>query len=397
MAFISLPYASLYQEKGERYDSTNPKYRQVCAQSLLESRAEKEKLRAFFRDPFGDGSGDRFWNAEFTLDYLEIFKPEGKKRKDSPIENILHELKPARMMMDFCQAKVLPPEVTYEIVDGKRYELPGDQHSIERLFCAIHVHDLDEDYTEVSEEAFLAYMDKRINECDEIPVNIKPFLKSEAREDAQAMKALTFGRKTLDERGNKITENTHDGDRQIYSDALGSRWQAIAAKASDRDDGLRTRYGFAADIFTIAQDEDYMEETRRLFVYRQSMKDAQDRYPELAKYFEIMHARISIALHCLGAITSHHPTKLKMKPDPSVNAETARIDLGRFLPIATQASHAFCGNSDPFLKRMLLGFQMEALRWRELQPIVSKIKEQLTPYTPQYPSMHNSFQGTYQW
>lgn len=362
--------------------------RALSQASKLQAKKTEAELREFYKNPFGNHTA-RFWLAEFSLDYLRHFKPEGSKRKDRPTESILHELNPARFVKALFLSGKLPAAITYKMEDDNatgeknsvRIELPKSLQSIERLFCAIHIHDLDEDFRDSSSSHFLDYIYRRIDAESRIPPELKQQLKAEAHEDAKSMIALTFGRKTRDGKGQKIRVPTHNNDRQRYSDELEAHWPAIAAKAPDRDDGLRTRYGYSRSYFTIPQDQDYLEETRRLFMYRQALEIMQERYPELSEYFEIMNSRIDIALRCLGVITAHHPTTLNIYPDATIHPETARIDIPkRLLQKATQGLENFDGGCDPFLARMLLGFQLEAQRYPVLRNIVKQMESQLAPY-----------------
>ena len=351
-------------------------------ESAREANLAESELRAFYRK-------SKFLLAEFTLDYLQQFKPLGQRRKDKVTESILHELRPAQLIKALVESKKLPRSVTYRLEhrppnpQSLKIPLPKELQSIERLFCAIHVHDLDEDFADASLEGLRGYLYTRIDEIQNISESQKARLRKEADMDVRSMETLTFGRKVWDPKtGNEETKriSTHGNDHQLYLDALQNHWPGIAAKAPDRDDGLRTRYGFKADIFTVEQDAAYLEETRRLFMYRRSLEESMKIYPELAPYFDIMNNRLDIALRCFGVMTAHHPSTLKTHPDPTINPETARIDIKDFLEKATKGTEHMNGGVDPFLARMLWGFEQEAKRYPVLSNIVVQIRDQLTPY-----------------
>ena len=75
--------------------SQNPEqlYSMLSEASIEEAKFTEEQLLNFYRDPKGDGS-ERWWLAEFTLDYLRFFKPEGSKRKTSPLKPFFTNLGP---------------------------------------------------------------------------------------------------------------------------------------------------------------------------------------------------------------------------------------------------------------------------------------------------------------
>ena len=123
--------------------------------SVAEARSKEARLRAFYRDPYGDGS-ERWWLPEFNLDYLRTFKIEGQKRKNPVVENILHEFDPLLWMRGLFKAGILPPKITFQVVKEAHQELPLAMQPIFRLFNAITIHDLDEDFAEVNLMGYIA-------------------------------------------------------------------------------------------------------------------------------------------------------------------------------------------------------------------------------------------------
>lgn len=362
----------------------------VAQASVEEARRKINSLKQFYKDPFDDGS-ERWWLAEFCLDYLQQFKYEGTKRKDGITEDVLHEINQLFLHKSFIHApknpyyeiRVLPREVTFEMVNGKRKAIPAEARSIELLFCGAAIHDIDEDFPDSSPDSLKAYLRGRIMAEPQIPQSQKDKLNKSVDVLAQAMKNLTFGRKTRDSAGNVVKEITFDNDRNLYMDAVESLWISAAVKPPDKLDSLTSRYGHYADYFTIEKDILHLDETYRMFKIRQMLENMKDRYPELSEFFTVVNAKMSVAERCLQAMTLHHPSKLKQQPDPSVRPETAKIDVSRFLEAATRYSQ-YLEEDCKMLVRMLRSFQAEAQRHPSLQNLVTQMTNQFEPYLKKY-------------
>ena len=354
---------------------------ELSDESIEEARDKIDRLQTFYQDPYEDGS-ERWFMAEFALDYLMQFKVEGSKRKDGITEDILHEINQLLLQRSLIKAsianpdlEVIPRRITTQIVDGNEFELPYEMQSAERLFVATTLHDVDEDFHDSSPDHYRDYIKQRIAAEDSISDKDKEIMLEELEVDVQTMKLLTFGRKTRDSEGNPTKEKTYEGDRNKYMDAVEIYWAAAATKATDKLDSLTSRYGLAETYFTIEQDLLHIDETHRLFKQRQIMENMADKYPQMADYFELINAKLDVADRCLEGLTLYHPAKLALNPDAEVNPETAKIDIRRPLDKATM--HAEYLERDSWmLMRMLRGFQVEAETHPELQNVVDQMVEQ---------------------
>lgn len=348
--------------------------------SVAEAHDKISRLKSFYKDPYEDGS-ERWWMAEFALDYLMQYKTDGDKRKDGYTADIIHELNQLILQKSLVEASnhtddiVIPKRITHEIIDGEKRSIPKAKQSAERLFVATTIHDVDEDFYDSSVEEFHAYMRNRIDTEKRIPEPQRQSMYAELEADCEAMNILTFGRKTRDDDGNEVKEKTFDGDRNLYMDAVEATWATVATKATDKLDSLTSRYGLSEDYFTIEQDILHIDETHRLFKQRQILENAAERYPQLSEYFHIMTAKLNVADRCLEGLTLYHPKKLEMNPDPEVNPLTAKIDVR--VPLDEAILHSeFLPQDSWMLKRMLEGFQIEATKYPALQGLVDQMIEQ---------------------
>lgn len=353
---------------------------ELANDSLAEANDKISRLKEFYEDPYEDGS-ERWWLAEFALDYLMQYKTEDHKRKDGFTADIIHELNQLILQKSLIDASnytpnnIIPRRVTYEIVDGKKQKIPEAQQSAERLFTATTVHDVDEDFYDSSVDEFRAYMTQRIDSEKRIPQAQRQELYDALECDCQSMDTLTFGRKTKDAEGNKVRVTTFNNDRNLYMDAVESLWASVATKATDKLDSLTSRYGLSSNYFTIEQDILHIDETHRLFKQRQILENSAERYPQLANYFHLMTAKLDIADRCLEGITLYHPKKLALNPDAEVHAETAKIDIRRSLDEAILYSE-FLDQDSWMIKRMLESFQAEAQEHPTLKSIVDQMVDQ---------------------
>lgn len=350
--------------------------------SIQEARGKEVRLREFYKDPFGDGS-ERWWLAEIYLDYARLFKAEtapgrdikATKRKDKVTENILHELNPLLLFKGNLRAGILPRRVTYEIVNDQRRQIPETLQSVEALFRAETIHDLDEDFAGVSTECFRDFVYAQIFELD-LDESHKEFLKSCCDIDCKILERLTFGRKTYAENGKIITVPTFP-NLQACMDAQEEYWPAVGAKPGDRYDGLITRFGEVPDVFTIDQHLRYANDTIQMFMNNQVLERMQKRYPELEMYFDKINKRLKVSLICFHAIIMAHPLNKgngTSKSDPA----TARVDIKDLFDEASEGSEFLDVDALPF-ERMLNGYNEEEKRYPELKPLVSQIREKILP------------------
>lgn len=368
--------------------------------SLYEARHKEKIIRDFFKDPHGDGS-ERWWMAEFALDYLKLFKPEGKTRKDKHTQNILHELNPALAMMDYVRADILPKRVTYQMIDGKRVDIPKEYQSIENIFIEDWLHDTKEDYQLSTDSHFKAYMHNRVKNHPEIPAEEKASLLKRITPVKKARHSITYDYKRPTEQLNRnaaksnrpskvqtepernkqgvLTGNTiiypHRKDHTLYGRNMENHWTAFAYKILDRIEGLVTRYGIVPDYFLVEDDQQYKEETERMYMLGQSNERMMKRYPELAEYLNVTNNLMQIAYRCFAAMTLYHPRAIENSGEQDVHAETADIDVEQWIPLATSG-----GVGERFIVRMLHGFELEAQRRPSLQNITKKMRKQFSRY-----------------
>lgn len=348
--------------------------KQYAVNSIAEAQDKISRLKEFYQDPHKDGS-ERWWRAEFCLDYLRQYKVEGTKRADKLTENIMHELNQLLLHKSLVEAGTLPRKVTHEVINGKQKYIPIECQSIERLFCSTAIHDIDEDFHKSSVEEFREYMILRTNYDGSIPMHEKEWLIKQTEADCKAMDILTFGRKTIDSQGNEVKIHTFNNDRNLYMDAVETDWATAATKGSDKLDSLTSRYGLYGDYFSIEKDMLHIDETHRLFKYRKFMENMADRYPQMGDYFRIVDAKLEVADHCLHSITLYHPDRLKNNPDAEVNPLTAKIDINRSLQQAILHSELLDEDAH-IIRRMIKGFQQEAVKHPQLKNIVDQMVSQ---------------------
>ncbi len=353
--------------------------------SIQVARSKEDRIREFFDNPYPNESPP--WYLEQILfDYFRKFVQEGMKRKDGYTEESLHVIDPLLFNKILLQIGYLPDKVTKEcrILKStgavRRNEIPTEQQSIRLLFATTIIHDLKEDYPKCNNEHLTNYINERLR--------THPNLKEDHVTDLQKMipalleglDAITFGYKDFDGSGNIIKTSTHGDDLQLYLNALQEKWFSIGAKAIDRLGGLVTRFSETESKFTIKDHIEYADQTRKLFMVRQTLENMADRYPEMRDYFEIINANIRIALVTLEAIAFHYPNLPKdFKQKGVSNPNTVEIDIHRFAPIAMKARHYTPSGICP-MQRLVGGIQAEANRHPSLQPIVSQVTEQLQPY-----------------
>ncbi len=338
--------------------------------SIIETRSKEARLRAFYLKQERE-QGWVFPNK--TLDYLRLYQKEGSKRKDGYTEDCLHQIEPCLWLANMYEAGILPERVTYQVLNDECIDMPPHMQSIEHLFNTIHFHDVDEDFWNASRntlEKFLRESDIGDNE------NTITFL-------GDASDAITFGHK-INSIGMK--ERTHQGDHQIYLDAMENVWCAIAAKGPDRLGGLITRFGILEKIFTYEKQKKYLNATNRLFFHRQTLEDMERRYPELGAYFDIVNNNLSIALRCFSVILEHHPDN----PEREGNPNTARIGLESYLDNAFQGAQFIPIDIAP-MQRMLSGYKALASRVPVFESLVTQMDVQLSPYLKAHPMATPNF------
>lgn len=361
---------------GQPFDkAASGEWAPVALASLLESQEKFERAQSFFCNPY-DNRSERWYLAEYCLDYLRRFKTEGHKRKNGITESILHELDPVLFCRGLFKGGVLPGQVTYQIVNGRRFEIEPAFQSIEMLFCAILIHDLEEDFPSASRRDLRNYLFDRVHQ-ETLEVAKKEQLSTSIRLIGSTLKTQTFGRTKYDKTRHIVTEQTYDGDPQQYYDGLERNWAAIGAKATDRMGGLVTRFENGPGVFPIDRNIAYLQETYDLFGTRQILEKMQERYPELAAYFKVLNARIDIAYRCANALISYHPENPMRTSKKTSCPNTARIELSSTtiqaaLPGAEHIPPDVC----PFTA-MLKGFSTQANLHSQLTPLVQQMRNQL--------------------
>ena len=328
-------------------------FEKLCVDSLVESQEKQAKLRAFYKDPFHNGS-KRFYLAEYCLDYLGQFKKTGDKRKDKYTENILHEVRASVHAKHLLDMGLLPKTVTYQMVDGAEIPLKPEEQSIELLFVNLPLHDLKEDKG-VKEDHLVSTLKERIQEA---PKEHQESCRARVKPSCDALELITYHK---------------DNDYNLYIQNLPEAWSAILAKTLDRLDGITTRCGRTADFFSIEQNKAYLKDTLLLFFSGQPVEKAAARYPELKPALNYINAQLSVAVRVFEVITEYHPEN----PDrhnpyrKSTNPETAPLD------IEDRLNEVFMYHNpeeSPIL-RLLDGVLCEVARHPQLKPIAEKFQE----------------------
>lgn len=363
-------------------------YKKFSKNSILKAWEEERQLRAFYKDPYGDGS-ERWFLPEFALDCLRLFKPEtGKyvpkdrsKRKDGITENILHEIDPLLMMKGLFQAGYLPAKVTrqIQIANGKRSGVDEAMQSIELLFAEETLHDIDEDFPDASIQSILNYLRERISMCAEIKDANKQRYYAMLEPLGRGLDAITLGRKTFAPDGRTvITEKTHEGDPHLAFNALEELWFGVGAKGLDKLGGTITRFSLAPTKFTIEGHIDYCNDIRRLFMSRQTLELSAKRFPQMAEFFEIVNANLKAAYMCMDAIVQNHPDNPREAKKENYKPETARVDLCLLLPSVFKGAE-FYKDVLP-LREMLVRLDSERSRHPSLNNLVEQMHYQIGPY-----------------
>ncbi|MCC6597540.1 MAG: hypothetical protein IT559_01975 [Alphaproteobacteria bacterium] len=386
------------------------------AQSIEEAREKSARYRSFIENPTNEGP---WWNACFAFDYFNEFVTEDQFRNDGFRPESLHVLNPLlRMRAQFTgpftigpqspENIILPHRVTHEIVNYEdivnidaapvRRELPRAQQSIERLFVAETIHDLCENYPEVTPEHFRAYMQERIN--TEAPPENRALLLEELEEDCKALVALTFGKRTRNALGAIVKEKTHNGDLNTYCRAMENVWPAMAAKGPDRTSGLETRFSLVSNIFSADTNQRYLDETARLFLHSKPLENMALRYPDLKNYFEMVNAKMDVAYRMLHFFTDYHPDLDKSGRKKTGKPETAVISFLGPLKVAAR-DLPYLEPDIQSWRTTLERYGYEAERHPVLKPLYEQIKKQImphlnkdtTPGSPAYERLHNQSSG----
>jgi len=356
--------------------------RDIIASQAAKEVADKEaRLLSFYENPYGNG--EEQWHLERILwDYLCEYKVPEKTRKDNATISKIHELDHALMAKVFLQTGYLPHEVTYQIINGAKILLPPEQRPIGNLFCAVPIHDRDEEDPYASTDTLIQYSNDRITDLTGLSENKKIFLRQRVDFIADVSEAITFGRKTHDDDGNVIKEETHGGNLDTCMASMQDHWPAIGEKALDALGGTITRFSrIQPKSITPNRTKAYIDEKLRMYMIAQPLEDMQDRYPQLAPYFEIMNAKLRVAVVSVQAMIQHHPelSKKHFKPRDYLDTETATItihrDLKKSMQLAPWTPQDICD-----MTCLIEGLEAEALRTPQLQPIVDQISEQANPY-----------------
>ena len=292
----------------------------------------------------------------------------------------MHEINPNLNLKGLFQANILPPEVTYQIVGGQKFDLPPEQHPIQLIFAEENIHDLDEDFPEVSPELFVEYMGDRILSCGDIPewkkdthINMLEPLKA-------GLVAITLNRKAYDTDGKKVIEiETHQGDPNICFDELEKLWFAAGVKGPDRVSGTNQRFSYIPDQFPIDSQIDYAIDIRRLFMQRQFLETGAHRYPQLKEFFDIVNHQLRVAYVCFDTMLSYHPANPRQPQKGKYRPETAHLEISSFLPIAFKGAE-FIDKDALIFDEMLRRMDAEATHYPSLRPLVDQMEEQIRPY-----------------
>lgn len=369
-----------------------PDLHALSKHSIVEARNKEERLQDFYADPYKDGT-EQWYLALKTYEYLRAYKKELQKRKNKFQEGILHEQNICFLFKALFYTGVLPRRVTYEIVDGEKKDIPEHLQPIENLFCVIHFHDIDEDFADSSPEDMIKYLSYVVTHDMTLDNQHKRMYLDRIEAFPDMMRAMTFGRKTRDENRRIITVPTHNGDPQIYFDAIETNWATAIVKPGDRLRGIVDRYGPVPNIFTLEQQKKYLAETRDLFYYRQIVENMQIRYPELKEAFAIINARMNVAYRALDMLVSFHPDNKESLERKTGRPETARLDIKNFLPVALKIQDYVDDDADD-MTDLLINLEYVSARRPTLQGITGQLRDQLAEFMPhleQQPSLHSMF------
>lgn len=362
----------------------------IAAASVLEARNKEERIKAFYEQPSKNSAP---WHLPLIhWEYLRQWKPEGKKRKDKATEDILHEANPILETAVHYKAGYLPDEVTYEVIQGQKSNLPPEQRPISNLFSTFAFHDVDEEDPDSSKDTLIEFSNDRISDLDEVREPEKEFMRAQTLFLAEVSDAITFGRKTRDAKGKVIKVKTHSNDLGIYTPALKALWPAFTAKCPDREKGLVTRFTrVAVPKFTIDKTMSYLNETGTLFMDGQPIEDTMERFPQLSSYLDIMNARLRIAYVVMRTMANFHPEldqkrySRKGVADPNTAEVNIRRHLTKAMTVAPWTHPDVCSMAE-----LLEGITAEADRYPVLQPIVDSVEEQLSPYLQQLGSKYHA-------
>ncbi len=353
--------------------------------SLEEAQSKEERLRAFYQDPYEDGS-ERWFMPEFAFDFMREYKPPGKKRKDNLTEDALHEINPCLNMKGYFKGNILPPAVTYQIVGGQRFDLPREQQHIQLIFALEKIHDLDEDFPEVSPDLFVEYMSDRILSCQEMPSHERDLYIDMIDPLKQGLIAITLNRKTYADDGiTEIEIETHQGDPHICFDELEKLWFAGGVKGPDRLSGTIQRFSHIPNQFPIDAQIDYAIDIRSLFMHRLFLETMATRYPQLSEFLNIVNSQLRVAYVCFDAMVGLHPENPRERRKGKYSPQTARIDIAKFLPDAFKGSE-FIDKDTLIFDEMLKRMAAEASHYLGpnsvpiLQPLVDQMEGQIRPY-----------------
>lgn len=368
----------------------DPNLQALSAHSIVEARDKKNRIIEFYEDPYEDQS-ERWLLAYHTYTYIESYKKEGNKRKNKFQENILHEQNITLFFKALLKSGALPKKITYQILNGVREALPLSQQSIELLFCVINIHDADEDFFDSSPEEMQDYLTLMITRDRNLSISEMKYYLDMIDELPKMMRAITFTRKTRDKNKNPIKVETHEGDPQLYVDAMEQFWATILTKAGDRKRGVVDRYGPVPNIFSLQRQSDYLDETQDLFYFRQTLENMQMRYPQLHEAFSIINARLNVAYRATRAIIRFHPDNTESKRKTS-NPLSARLDIRPFLRTATKIEPYLDDDAND-LKDLLINLEHVSLRRPTLRGITGQLRMQLTEFMPELsdtPPLHGA-------
>ena len=308
-------------------------------------------IKKFFED-------NQYYLSAICLDLLMDYK-KNKKLKDGITPAFIHELRPIMNARVYLESGLIP----------WRY---GEFGRAGMLFAAVLIHDLGEDFG-LTKKDLKEKLNHKINEIQHLTYPDKKRLREAVDKAANIMEYMTFERKytpekareiftekfgplsdfseeafknfilkelfedesdrssatiTTDKKG-KYVVSRYGGDWNRYITAMMQNPWAIMAKFFDRCEGLSTRVG--VDAFDEMDNRDYLQDTRALFMHRNTKRDCQSRYPALARAFECIDATMGILHHSLDIYHIYtKPSEIGKRTFDPQNARPADFSKYRF-------------------------------------------------------------------
>ena len=109
----------------------------LTAESIFEIRDKETRVRDFYEHRFKQNPENWFLMRP-AHNYWAQFNTEDIKRKNKVQASGLHEIDPILWCIRLIQAGILPQKITYQVINGKRHNIPPEQQSIQHLFCLLY-------------------------------------------------------------------------------------------------------------------------------------------------------------------------------------------------------------------------------------------------------------------